>query len=164
MGGGFTSISLILETLGTTLSIGIYFMGTTKSGSPSEIFYVTEHLYCRESWWNRKTSPLFNSWFFPWSSCTAWSSWLLNTVFHLFDDRWPTETNVQTRIFTALFVEGHFPHRLINFQSVEVAQIELVIIFGQQSPILLRIRNKIAKNLIYYGAPGKFFLFHLHLL
>lgn len=78
------------------------------------------------------------------------------------DDR--QKQTYELRYLQLFLLGGHFPNRLINFQSVEVAQIELVIVFTQQSPILLRVCNKIAKNLVYYGAPAKFFLFHLHLL
>jgi len=42
------SMSLIFEVSGITRSIGIYFMGITKSGSPSDIFYIKNNLYVAE--------------------------------------------------------------------------------------------------------------------
>lgn len=50
MGGGCMSISLTLEISGIILSIGIYFIGTIKSGSPYDIFYMKINLHCIESW------------------------------------------------------------------------------------------------------------------
>ena len=146
MEGGWRSISRIRLISGSIFSIGISFMGTTRSGSPSEIFYACKVSYLAEKACEiGELDPLIVVRFFLYFSIKFNEThWEVDRFVRLVVDQVDKDPN---KLLHLDFVLGEFLTDLINFESIEVGQVELLVIFFKQVAGLLRVSDEVGNHL-----------------